>query len=186
MKRILFILLLSVISRCLIAQDDVTSGVFNLNLGYGYADINTASVFFPEIENDITPHHFILGSEIMSGKDKYLFGLSFNVSFSAKIDVDSLQVNQFSNDYLVLFGYQMIKKPKYKIYPIVGLGFGLQTLNAVNTNTVSATQITDSHFQEINLIQYSVVGSAAINTIFFSGNDKYEKEKPVGLDGDFN
>ncbi len=181
MKRIFFILFVSAFSNCLIAQDEVSSGIFNLTLGYGYADNTTAAVFFPEIENDITPHHFVFGSEIMNGKDKYLLGFSFNAAFSGKTEVDSLRVNQFSNDYLVLFGYQMIKKPKYKIYPVVGLGFGLQRLNAVNTNTVSAAQITDSHFQEINLIQYSVVGSAAINTIFFSGNDKYEKEKTGGL-----
>lgn len=181
MKRIFFILFVSAISNCLIAQDEVSSGIFNLTLGYGYADNTTSAVFFPEIKNDITPHHFILGSEIMSGKDKYLFGLAFNASFSGKIAIDSLQVNQFSNDYLVMFGYQIVKKSKYKIYPVAGLGFGLQTLNAVNTNTVSAAQITESHFQEINLIQYSVVGSAAINTLFFSGNDKYEKEKTGGL-----
>ncbi len=181
MKKIVLGLFVLVISNCVKAQDDVTTGVFNFNLGYGFADITTAAAFFPEIENDITPHHFVLGSELMSGKDKYLFGFSFNVTFSGKIEVDSLQVNQFSNDYLVTFGYQIIKKPKYKIYPVAGLGLGLQNINAINTNAISATQIAESHFQEINLIQYSVVGSAAINTIFFSGNDKYEKEKTGGL-----
>lgn len=181
MKRIFLILLVSAISNCLSAQDNITSSVFNLNLGYGYSDNTTSSVFFPEIANDITPHRFILSSELMSGMDKLLFGFSFTVAFSGKADVDSLSVNQFSNDYLVLLGYQMIKKPKYKIYPVAGLGFGLQTLNAVNTNTISANQITESHFHEINLTQYSIIGSAAINTLFFSGNDKYNKEKIGGF-----
>lgn len=76
--------------------------------------------FFPEIKNDITPHHFILGSEIMSGKDKYLFGLAFNASFSGKIAIDSLQVNQFSNDYLVMFGYQIVKNQSIKFIPLQG------------------------------------------------------------------
>lgn len=74
--------------------------------------------FFPEIKNDITPHHFVFGSEIMNGKDKYLLGFSFNAAFSGKTEVDSLRVNQFSNDYLVLFGYQMIKNQNIKFIPL--------------------------------------------------------------------
>ena len=47
MKKIVLGLFVLVISNCVKAQDDVTTGVFNFNLGYGYADITTA---FPDYQ----------------------------------------------------------------------------------------------------------------------------------------
>ena len=181
MKRIILITIVILTSATTFGQVITKNSMLNFNIGYGNAPLDNYLVFFPGGNVNLSDHHYVFGTEIMGGKNKMLYGVSFNTTIGDTYTGDSIEVEQYTNQYLIDIGYLLAETKGFKLYPVLAIGYGLNTINANNNTDLTIADFGSTAFREINLFQHLLLGQAFINSVFMVNTDKNDPTDTGGL-----
>jgi opacity protein-like surface antigen len=134
-------------------------------IGYGSFPVTDLETFLPSgfaFQND----HLILGGGGFSFRDRFVLGGSGYALNGNDINNDSLDISTSGGYGTFNFGYIIVDKAKFKLYPLIGIGGGGYSVSIAKRKNVTATEVAQDPGQEIEISNGGLIMDFSVNLNF--------------------
>lgn len=171
-----FLMCISLFAPQLHAQEKMAEnyGGGGLLFGYGHFPVSDLAVFVPQAES-FNEHHFLFGASSQSVYKRVVVGFEVVAAFGDTYKNDSLTASVDAGWMNINFGYVLLDKARFKIYPTAGAGVILNGLSMSDKRQLSLQQIQNDFGREINLSRLGMSLDIGVN-IDLLGKWKYHEE----------
>lgn len=178
----ILICLLTILSCPLFSQDTdkpKMMGGGEFSFGYGSFPVSDLEAFLPYGFN-LSSDHLMFGGGGRNFIGRFVIGGSGFGIIGNEINDDSLEINTGGGYGTFDFGYLVIDKPKFKLYPTLGIGGGGYDISIAERKNISAPQIREDPGQEIEISNGGFILDFRINTNWIPILNYSEDKKAFG------
>ncbi|MDZ7846459.1 MAG: hypothetical protein U5L96_06670 [Owenweeksia sp.] len=168
--------LISTFSAELFAQESSSAarmGGGGFTVGYGSFPVSDLESFVPAGFN-FSNDHLMLGGAGYSMIDRFVIGGSGSSVLGDEVNNDSLKMGLSGGYGTFDFGYVIVNKKRFKLFPMIGIGGGGYSLSISKRGNVSRSELVAEPEREIEISNGGFMMDFSVNMNFlpvYHGND---------------